>query len=248
MTIRRWSGTFSRCQGPLRTPSWHTLRQKGRSIRYSGERHSQTGLQFAITKHWKFCVCEQWVLWYWSCISVCLQGACSSCFLFYLRQQDQCNYGDVSYIWQYGFFYPVIFILPSHITVAGNRHRIVRLVALSANRHRIVRMVALSAHRHRIVRSVALSTNRHIVRLVALSANRHRIVRLVALSANRHHIVRLLALSANRHRIVRLVALSANRHCIVRLVALSTNIHRIVRLVALSANRLVGNNIVLYIV
>jgi len=44
------------------------------------------------------------------------------------------------------------------------------------------------------------------------------------------------------------VALSTNRHHIVRLVALSANRHRIVRLVALSANKLVGNNIVLYIV
>jgi len=133
MTIRRWSGTFSRCQGPLRTPSWHTLRQKGRSIRYSGEQHSQTGSQFAITKHWKFCVCEQWVLRYWSCVSVCLPGARSLCFLFYLHQQGQCNYGDISYICQY-VFYAVIFILLFHITVAGNRHYVVRLVALSANR------------------------------------------------------------------------------------------------------------------
>jgi len=133
MTIRRWSGTFSRCQGPLRTPFWHTQQQKGRSIRYSGEQHSQIGLQFAITKHWKFCVCEQWVLWYWSRVSVCLLGARSSCFLFYVHQQDQCNYGDISYICQY-VFYPVIFILLFHITVAGNRHCIVRLVSLSANR------------------------------------------------------------------------------------------------------------------
>jgi hypothetical protein len=78
-------------------------------------------LQFAITKHWKFCVCEQRVLWYWSCVSACLPGARSSCFFFYLHQQDHCNYGNISYICQYGFFYPVIFIVLFHIAVEGNR-------------------------------------------------------------------------------------------------------------------------------
>lgn len=134
MTIRRWSGTFSRCQGPLRTPSWHTLQQKERSIRYSGGQHNQTGLQFAITKHWKFCVCEQRVLWYWSCVSVCLLGARSLCFFFYLHQQDHCNYGNILYICQYIFLPSDIYCTVSYCSGRKQTYCVVCLVALCTNR------------------------------------------------------------------------------------------------------------------
>uniref|UniRef100_A0A6G5ACE2 Uncharacterized protein n=1 Tax=Rhipicephalus microplus TaxID=6941 RepID=A0A6G5ACE2_RHIMP len=56
-TTRLSSGTFSKCHGQSRTPSWHTL-LRARSTRFSGRPPSPTGLRSVITVAWKYCVSE----------------------------------------------------------------------------------------------------------------------------------------------------------------------------------------------